>query len=68
MAQTAAEAVIDQRLRELETTVTNMVKRVEVMKAVLKLLARAVGQDWRKLVGKAAGELEAKKAREEQVA
>ena len=68
MAQTAEAAVVDQRLTELETMCANLTKRVEVLKAVTKLLAREAGKDWRKLVGRAAGEIEARNARKAQVA
>lgn len=68
MAQTAAEAVLEQRLTDCETAFKNLTKRCEVLKEVCRQLARNQGADWRRLVQRAAGELEARKAREEQVA
>lgn len=61
---TAAEAVVDQRLTELETMCLNLTKRVEVLKAVLNVLALEEGKNWERLVARAARRLETRKLKE----
>ena len=61
---TTADAVVDQRLETLETMCTNLARRVEVMKAVMELLALEAGKDWRALCERAQRRLERRKAKE----
>lgn len=71
MSQTAAEAVVDQRIATLETMCENLTRRVEVLKAVVETFCQehgGGGAAWRSLCKRAQRKLEARKARDAVVA